>query len=372
MKKRAGRRRPVILAMLYFLAVMVAFQTRTQQTARGLTGDLALESDDFFPGDYSNQGVIGRSLPGTWRPFSDASPWNRRIPESPKIHLDSGTIMALVVSQAQHIRLARLYAIPIWVVNSDNVPLVKVRGEKIFDTWDRDHDGWSDVGAPITQAMWGEPTGDGHLCVIDPFKKLTWELSRFGRMMDGTPTCSTFNIWDLTQAGVGDSNEGVRWRVRGGRGSGFPEIAGLLRPEELAAGAIRHALVFSFPMNRRADNGDQIFIPPACRSDGKYIGSQYPIEGMRFQLDPSLSEKDFNAWGLSREGKIVARALQEYGMLNGDNGGAMALQVQLLGPTAAENYVEWEARYPGFYKNMEKIPTAKFRVIFTADPIVKK
>jgi hypothetical protein len=93
---------------------------------------------------------------------------------------------------------------------------------------------------------------------------------------------------------------------------------------------------------------------------------------MRFQLDPSLSEKDFDAWGLNREGRTLARALQKYGMLLGDNGGAMALQVQLLAPTPEKHYQMWEKLFPGFYKNIERIPTDKLRVVYTGEPILKK
>jgi hypothetical protein len=329
------------------------------------------DQQNFFPGDYSNKGVIGNSLPGSWRPFSDDSPWNTPIEENARTHPDSEKIIAFAVSITKNIRVAQSYDIPVWVVNSKNVPLVKVRSERIFDAWDRNHDGVSDVGVPIAPEMWGEATGDGHLSVIDPFKMTAWEFSKFQSAPNGgMPSCTTFNIWDLRGPGVADSS-GKRWLTRGGRGSGFPEIAGLLRPEELKENEIRHALVFTFSKNRRSDDDRHIFMPPAARSDGKHIGSQYPIEGMRFQLNPALTEKDFDTWGLNREGKLVARALQKYGMFDGDNGGAMKVQVQLLAPSAEENVKAWEAIFPGFYANIEKIPTDQFRVVYTSSPIVK-
>ncbi len=316
-------------------------------------------------------GIMGQSLSSTWRPFNDSSPWNTPISPDAKTYPGSDRIMTFMASVSPHLRLARIYNIPVWVVDSKNLPLVRVRSDRIFDAWDRDRDGWSDVGAPITKEMWAEPTGDGHLSIIDPFKMIAWEFSKFQPLDDGTPSCTTFNIWDLRGTGVGDSNQGKRWLTRGGRGSGFPEIAGLLRPEELESGEIHHALVFTFSKNRRSDDDRHIFIPPAARSDGKHIGPDFPIEGMRFQLNPSLTEKNFDAWGLTREGKIVARALQRYGMFDGDNGGAMKLQVQLLAPSEEENYRKWQERFPGFYETIEKIPTDQFRVIYTSAPIVK-
>ncbi len=326
----------------------------------------------FSDNDYE-QGILGYTLPGTWRPFSGESPWNTPIDIASNTHPDSRMIINLAISRAKHIRLAEIYTIPVWVINADITPHVKVRSDRIFDRWDKDKDGWSDVSVPVTDTMWCEPTDDGHLCIIDPSKGVAWEFSRFRfSNKDKTPRCTTFNIWDLKGEGVGNPFEGSRWWARGGRGSGFPLIAGLIRPEELIAGEIRHALVFTFPENRRAENDANIFLPPASRSDGRYKGVQYPIEGMRFQLDPLLTEKDFDGWGLNREGRIVARALQKYGMLLGDNGGAMSLQALLLAPSKEDNLKKWEKLIPGLYKNVEKIPTDKFRVVYTGEPFKKK
>lgn len=325
-------------------------------------------------GDSGKASPFGQSLPGTWRPFSDDSAWNTPLPADAKLHPDSVDIMVTVLKEAKSIRLAKLYAVPLWVVDARRVQPVKVRSDIIFDAWDKDKDGWSDIGIPLTEEMWGEPTEDGHISIVDLSKRTAWELSGYmGFFTLGgvtAPRCTTFTVWDLSGSGA-CTPEGERWWARGGRGSGFPLIAGLIRPEELQAGEIRHALVFTFPKNRQADDGRSIFLPPACRSDGKYAGRHYPVQGMRFQLDPALTERDFTAWGLNREGKMVARALQKYGMLLGDNGGALALQVQLLGPGEEENRTKWEGLFPGFYKNVGKIPASKFRVVYTGEPVIK-
>lgn len=365
---KISRKRFIFLMVLSSLLIAGGYVSAKEQSSAVKSKDI-----NFFPGDYSKHKIIGNSLPGAWRPFSDKSPWNTPVPDNALTHPDSKKVMSFVLTQAKNIRLARIYVVPVWVVNSKNMPHVKVKSKHIFDTWDKDRKGWSDDGIPVTRDMWAEPTDDGHLSIVDPFKMTAWEFSRFGWLPDNkTPKSTTFNIWDLKGDGFGNPFEGKRWQTRGGRGSGFPLIAGMIRPEELAAGEIRHAMVFTFPMNRQADDGSDIFLLPACRSDGKYKGSQYPIEGMRFQLNPLLTEKDFDKWGLNREGKIVARALQKYGMYLGDNGGAMALQVQLLGQTEAEHLRRWEELFPGFYKNVARIPTDRFRIVYTGEPIVKK
>jgi hypothetical protein len=59
-------------------------------------------------------------------------------------------------------------------------------------------------------------------------------------------------------------------------------------------------------------------------------------------------------------------------MYLGDNGGAMALQLQLLSPTKEGQFTNWEKLFPRFYWNIEKIPTEKFHVVHTGEPIIKK
>ena len=379
--------------------------SRTCWTHSELFEDRSCGTDlDFFPGDYSDAMIIGNSLPAGWRPFASDSVWNTPIPDDAITHEDSAKIIELAEERALngHIRFSSSYVPPIWVVNSKNAlpvgtpsdpsrPMdlhwMHINSIRIFDFWDMDRDHVSDVPIPLAKGMYPEPERDGHICIIDPFKKVAYEMSSYygwgegepwvnGWPANDPPECTTFNIWDLTGDGVGNPFEGWKWGVRGGRGSGFPVIAGMIRPEELLAGEIRHAMVFTFGKNRDVSGGQIMMLPPACRSDGWYDnddppGAIYPIEGMRFQLDPSLTEADFDDWGLTPEGKVLARALQEYGMFLGDNGGSMALTVQLLGPTKKEHLAAWEKIAPGFYESAKKIPANQFRVIYTGEPTIR-
>jgi|GEM_PF-2177896 len=327
----------------------------------------------FYPGDYRQQQIIGHSLPSGWRPYHQDSPWNSPISPDIEIYPDSGKIIAEMEKEAKHLRLVKIYTPPIWVVNSIAMSGMPVRSNKIFDTWDQDKDGWTDSAVPITPEMWGEPTEDGHIIIIDPFLMMAWEMSSFRWQQSQEtqiPTATTFNMWDLKGKGYAKPFGGQRWHQRGGRGSGFPVLAGIIRPEELQAGEIRHALMFNYSKNRKGKDDKEIFIaPPACRSDGDFEGQYYPIEGMRFQLNPALTDTDFDHWGLSKEGKIIAKALQRYGMFLGDNGGAMSLGIQLLGRTSQQNLRLWEQRFPGLFAAVKRIPTREFRIIFTEFPL---
>ncbi|HMB67857.1 MAG TPA: hypothetical protein VKU85_01055, partial [bacterium] len=116
---------------------------------------------------------------------------------------------------------------------------------------------------------------------------------------------------------------------------------------------------------------DMFMAPPACRGDGDHVGEQYPIEGMRFQLNPALTEDDFDEWGLTEEARVLARALQTYGMYLCDRGGDMAVQMQLLGDRPSLHRNRWEDRLPGFFKSIEKIHTDQFRIVDEGEPVIK-
>ncbi len=328
---------------------------------------LLLDNHDFYPGDYSDSSVIGISLPGDWRPFSDDSPWNTQIKSNPVIHQKSGIIMQRIVRTAANIRFGNSYLPAMWVVNQDNMEKhITAVTASPFDIWDPDGDGFSDVPVPVNKDMWGEQTEDGHIIIIDPFYKIAWEMSHFKGISDGLINCSTFNIWDMTGNGTGDPNEGLRSGARGGRGSGFPIIAGLIRPEEIQAGEIRHTMAFTFDSVKKND-----VYYPGCRSDGKADLNDVPGEGMLFQLNPELTEPDFDKWGLSPSAKIVARALQKYGMYLCDCGGPMALQLQLLDKDVDISRRKWDEKAPGLYTTVKNIPTNQFRLLYTVDPVAR-
>ncbi|MGY8992140.1 MAG: hypothetical protein ACKVHL_11200, partial [Rhodospirillales bacterium] len=58
--------------------------------------------------------------------------------------------------------------------------------------------------------------------------------------------------------------------------------------------------------------------PRICssRADGSYFGPDTLPVGVRLQLDPTL---DLNSISLSKEVMVIAKAMQKYGMYNGDS-----------------------------------------------------
>ena len=147
------------------------------------------------------------------------------------------------------------------------------------------------------------------------------------------------------------------------RGAGTSKFVGLVAREELDFGVIEHALDFAF----KNTSGD--FVYPATKSDGdRDIGGKEEIvpQGSRFTLDPSLDITSIE--GLDRTGKIMALALQRYGMFVVDTGGSNKFFVE-----AEETAKYGEPGVDGQISEMTRdsvaaIPTASFRRVTDATP----
>lgn len=91
--------------------------------------------------------------------------------------------------------------------------------------------------------------------------------------------------------------------------AGLPILPGLVRYDEVAAGAIRHALRFTAPQTRRE------YVWPARHYASSLTGGEYPPMGQRFRL-----RADFDLSGFSAPVQVILRALKQYGMMLADNG----------------------------------------------------
>ena len=91
--------------------------------------------------------------------------------------------------------------------------------------------------------------------------------------------------------------------------AGLPIFPGLLRYEEVAAGAIHHAIRFTVPHTQKA------YVWPARHYASSLTGTQYPPMGARFRLKAS-----FDISGFSPANRVILTALKQYGMMLADNG----------------------------------------------------
>ena len=91
--------------------------------------------------------------------------------------------------------------------------------------------------------------------------------------------------------------------------AGLPIFPGLVRHDEVAAGAIHHALRFTVPHTQKA------YVWPARHYASSLTGAQYPPMGARFRLKAS-----FDISGFSAANQVILTALKQYGMMLADNG----------------------------------------------------
>lgn len=286
-------------------------------------------------------------------PYDDASVWNTPIGPSPQYDVHSEEMIATLArsNDGNFITAGPAYNFPVYFADEQtprwDVPClinkcsIALSDQEILRT-----DIVKDIPIPLG-AQPGEGS-DARIIVIDKVTHTEYDLSKAQRTEDGwtAGTVSIYNIqWNGTP--VGHSS----------RGSGIPAMAGLLRPWEIRQGRIEHALAFGYTETAR----ECVF--PASKSDGR---SKLPFaipEGARLQLDPTLTDADFEQMGLDATGKIIARALQEYGMILVDTSGALKIYVEDLenNPFATEQWTDPELNLTK--ESIYNIPHEAFHVL---------
>ncbi len=91
--------------------------------------------------------------------------------------------------------------------------------------------------------------------------------------------------------------------------AGLPIFPGLVRWDEVQAGAINHAIRFT------AVQSDKSFLWPARHQAGSASNPALPPMGARFRLKAGYDITPFSA-----QGQVILRALQHYGLILADNG----------------------------------------------------
>jgi hypothetical protein len=200
------------------------------------------------------------------------------------------------------------------------------------------------ANVPIPAYAHPDPSTDAQMAIIDRQTHCEfdfWQARKQGRAW------STGWANSLSTTGTGVFPHGLSARA-----SGFALTAGLIWPEDLARGEIDHALIFSYPYTSVAG-----FAAPATETDGTSTRPDAIPEGALLQLDPTLDIS-----GLPPYERMVARALQRYGMYLGDTGDR---DVSLYA-VSPKSYRQdpYAATLPhGEYVGLGGIPITRFRVI---------
>jgi len=148
-------------------------------------------------------------------------------------------------------------------------------------------------------------TGDRHVLVMDRDACVLYELYNAFPQTDGSWTADSAAIWDLKS----DNLRPFGWTSADA--AGLPIFPGLARYDELAAGAITHALRFTVPTSRKA------YVLPATHWASSNTSATAPPMGMRVRLKAGVDISGYPA-----QAQVVLTALKRYGMILADNGSA--------------------------------------------------
>ena len=156
---------------------------------------------------------------------------------------------------------------------------------------------------PIPARFAQEGGTDRHLIILEKDTCMLYEIFQASREPSG---------WKAGGGAIFDLKSN-RLRPDGWTSSdaaGLPILPGLVRYEEIAEGAIRHALRFTVPQTRRA------YLWPARHYASHDSDPNLPPMGARFRLKAGFSEQGFSPGML-----VIIRALKKYGIILADNGG---------------------------------------------------
>ena len=189
-------------------------------------------------------------------------------------------------------------------IEADNQPLVNIQlGEYASE---------SDPGpmpVPANAQIEGFPNpddGDRHVLVLEQTGCWLFELYNASKLKNGGWRANSTAIWDMTI----DEQRPYTWTSADA--AGLPIFVGLVRYDEVAAGAIHHALRFTVPTTQEA------FVAPASHWASSNTDSDAPPMGTRLRLKSS-----FKISGFPPDDQVILTALQQYGMIVADNGSAM-------------------------------------------------
>jgi hypothetical protein len=225
--------------------------------------------------------------------FPASNPWNQRVDRLPVDPSSAAIVAAIGADKPFHPDFGTQYGIPFTTVSSKQ-KRVPVRFEYVDE---------SDRGPyPIPPDVPLEQGSDSHALIVDRDRCRLYEL--FAAQRSATSwQAGSGAIWNLR------SN---RLRPRGwtsADAAGLPILPGLARWDDVKRGSIDHALRFTVSRTRDA------FVFPARHAASDLTDGNLPPMGMRFRLKASVDVSR-----LPRQARIVAVALQRYGMLVADNG----------------------------------------------------
>lgn len=233
------------------------------------------------------------------------SAWNRPVDRAPVANNSATLIRSIGLSAGFHADFGSgtydggPIGIPFTTVGAGQ-PQVKVS----FDYADESDKGPYPIPANAPVEGGKNADGDRHVIVVDRASCRLYEL------YDAHPLAAG-RSWKAGSGAIYDLGKNPA-RPEGwtsADAAGLPILPGLARYDEVATGAIAHALRFTAPRTRAA------FVPPARHFASDSRDPKLPPMGLRVRLKRSVSLR-----GLPPQARVIAQAMKTYGLLLADNG----------------------------------------------------
>jgi len=242
-------------------------------------------------------------------PFPASSLWNTNIANAP-LDPNSDAIINFIGSSKP---LHADFGSGLWNGQTIGIPyyVVPAVAPLVFITYNLYGDE-SDPGPmpiPFSAQIEGYPNpgnGDRHVLIIDKGNCWLYELYGAYRLNPGAWVGGSGAVWDL------EANEQRPYTWTSADAAGLPIFPGLVRYDEVAAGAINHAIRVTLQYSKQA------FTPPASHWAANSSNQYAAPMGMRLRL-----KSNFDISGYPHDDQVILTALKQYGAIMADNGSSM-------------------------------------------------
>ena len=255
-----------------------------------------------------------------YRGFSPSSYWNTPLPRSATVAKDSKKMIRWLIknNSSNYIQLGGTTSTGAW-----GMPIYwGGRGDPRYNI----HNNCSFSAPPefdsVRIPLGAEPdsTSDSELTVYNKRRGRVFGLwkAQYDTEADSWSACGG-TVYYLRSNGLhGSLRASDERRNRGHRG--FPPPTFAVRYDEIKAREIRHVLKIA------VDETKCSHVFPAVGDECGTRAEYAPPEGTRIRIKPSVDLQDLR---LSRAAVVIAKALQRYGAVIGDqSGGAVAMKVE--------------------------------------------
>src|SRR5208283_5541807 len=279
---------------------------------------------------------IGASLNG-FIPFPADNLWNQNIAGAPLDPNSDSYINFIGASTPLHPD----FGSGLYDGQSIGIPYIVESGSPLVNIKFTEYGHESDPGPtpiPSNAPIEGYPhpgDGDRHVLVLDRDNCWLYELYNSHLLKDGDWKAGSGAVWDL----LADETRPYTWTSADA--AGLPIFPGLARYDEVAAGAINHALRFTLR------NSQAAFTPPASHWAANSTNPYAAPMGMRLRL-----KANYDTSGFSPQSKVILTALQQYGMIMADNGSSIFI-------SGAPDY-RWDNNDLG---ELKTVPASAFEVV---------